>query len=68
VPGLGFTVVYAPTPDGVWFPTSFSTEFKIHVLYFFHRDIVLDAQNREFEKTHVTSRVLEGVSEVPPPQ
>ena len=69
VPGLGFTVVYAPQPDGVWFPTSFSTEFKIHVLYFFHRDIVLDAQNREFEKTHVTSRILEGVSEVPaPPQ
>ena len=67
VPGLGFTVVYAPQPDGVWFPSSFSTEFKIHVLYFFRRDIVLDAQNREFEKTHVTSRILEGVSEVPAP-
>jgi len=69
VPGLGFTVVYVPQPDGVWFPSSFSTEFKIHVLYFFHRDIVLDAQNREFEKTHVTSRILEGATEVPaPPQ
>ncbi|KAA6462189.1 hypothetical protein DYQ86_10180 [Acidobacteria bacterium AB60] len=67
VPGLGFTVVYAPQPDGVWFPVSFSTEFKIHVLYFFHRDIVLDAQNRQFEKTHVTSRVLEGVTEAPQP-
>jgi len=65
VPGLGFTVVYAPQPDGVWFPVSFSSEFKIHVLYFFHRDIVLDAQNREFEKTHVDSRILEGVTEVP---
>jgi hypothetical protein len=60
VPGLGFTVVYAPQADGVWFPASFSTEFKIHVLYFFHREIVLDAQNREFEKTHVTTRMLEG--------
>lgn len=69
VPGLGFTVVYAPQPDGVWFPSSFSTEFKIHVLYFFHRDIVLDAENREFEKTHVTSRILEGITQVPaPPQ
>jgi len=66
VPGLGFTVVYASQPDGVWFPVSFSTEFKIHVLYFFHREIVLDAQNREFEKTHVTSTILEGVKEVPP--
>jgi hypothetical protein len=65
VPGLGFTVIYAPQPDGVWFPVSFSTEFKIHVLFFFNRDIVLDAQNREFEKTHVTSRMLEGATEVP---
>jgi hypothetical protein len=65
VPGLGFTVIYAPQTDGVWFPASFSSEFKIHVLYFFHRDIVLDAQNREFEKTHVTSTILEGATEVP---
>jgi hypothetical protein len=35
------------------------------VLFFFNRDIVLDAQNREFEKTHVTSRMLEGATEVP---
>lgn len=67
VPGLGFTVVYAPQADGVWFPSSFSTEFKIHVLYFFHRQIVLDAQNRQFEKTHVSSRMLEGVTEAPAP-
>jgi len=24
VPGLGFTVIYAAQPDGVWFPVSFS--------------------------------------------
>lgn len=58
VPGLGFTIRYAPQPDGVWFPVDFSTEFKIHVLYFFHRQIILDAQNRDFEKTHVTSRIV----------
>jgi hypothetical protein len=59
LPGLGFTVTYTPQPDGVWFPASFSTEFKIHVLFFFHRQIILDAQNRNFEKTHVTSRILD---------
>jgi hypothetical protein len=59
LPGLGFTVTYAPQADGVWFPVSFSTEFKIHVLFFFHREIILDAQNRSFEKTHVTSRILD---------
>jgi hypothetical protein len=58
LPGLGFTVTYAPQPDGVWFPVSFSTEFKIHVLFFFHREIILDAQNQEFEKTHVTSEIV----------
>jgi hypothetical protein len=58
VPGLGFTVTYAPQPDGVWFPVTFSTEFKLHVLFFFNREIILDAQNREFEKTHVTSRIV----------
>jgi len=72
VPGLGFTVTYAPQTDGVWFPVTFSTEFKIHVLYFFHRQLFLNAENREFEKTHVTSRILEGeTAEVPvspPPQ
>lgn len=58
VPGLGFTITYAPQPDGVWFPVTFSTEFKIHVLYFFHRQVFLNAENRDFEKTHVTSRIV----------
>jgi len=66
VPGLGFTVTYAPQPDGVWFPVTFSTEFKIHVLFFFHREIILNAQNREFEKTHVTSRIVGEATEVEP--
>ncbi len=57
-PGLGFSITYAPQPDGVWFPITFSTEFKIHVLYFFHREVILNAQNRDFEKTHVTSRIV----------
>jgi hypothetical protein len=67
VPGLGFTVVYAPQPDGVWFPVSFSTEFQIHVLFFFRRTIIIDAQNRSFEKTHVTAHILGEATAVPPP-
>jgi hypothetical protein len=68
VPGLGFTITYAPQPDGVWFPVTFSTEFKIHVLYFFHRQIILDAQNRDFEETHVTSRIVGDATPVDPNQ
>ena len=66
VPGLGFTVTYAPQPDSVWFPVTFSTEFKIKVLFFFNRQIILDAQNRNFEKTHVTSRIVSEAKEVGP--
>ncbi len=59
VPGLGFSITYAPQPDGVWFPVSFGTEFKLHVLFFFSREIIIDAHNGDFEKTHVTSRIIE---------
>jgi hypothetical protein len=66
VPGLGFTITYAPQPDGVWFPVTFSTEFKIHLLYFFHREVILNAENRDFEKTHVTSRIVGDATPVVP--
>lgn len=58
VPGLGFTITYAPQPEGVWFPVTLGTEFKLHVLFFFSREILISAQNRDFEKTHVTSRII----------
>jgi hypothetical protein len=62
VPGLGFTITYAPepadTPDALWFPISFGTEFKLHVLFFINRTIVLDVHNRDFEQTHVHSTIL----------
>jgi len=59
VPGLGFSITYAPQPDGVWFPTSFGTEFRIKVLFFYSRQITVYAENRDFERTHVTSTILE---------
>ena len=58
LPGLGFTVTYAPQVGDVWFPVSFGTEFKLHVLFFLNREIVISAQNREFEQTHVRSTIL----------
>ncbi|CAN5578080.1 hypothetical protein BH10ACI4_BH10ACI4_36440 [soil metagenome] len=58
LPGLGFTVIYAPQPGGVWFPVSFGTEFNLKVLFFFNRQITLSAENRDFEKTHVESRIV----------
>jgi hypothetical protein len=68
LPGLGFTVAYAPQPDGVWFPITFGTEFKLHVLFFFNREITLSADNRDFAKTHVSSQILTDQTASPPPQ
>ena len=57
VPGLGFTAVYAPQAGDVWFPASFGTEFKVRLLFVFHRDIVVSVENRAFEQTHVNATV-----------
>lgn len=57
VPGVGFSVHYKRQPDGVWFPVSFGTEFRLKVLYFMKRDISLSLENKNFEHTHVTSTI-----------
>jgi hypothetical protein len=68
VPGLGFAVTYAPQPaaaeDAVWFPQTLSSEFKIDVLYFFHRTIVVSVEDRDFEQTHVRTTIVDPA--VPP--
>lgn len=58
LPGLGFTVMYAPQLGGIWFPISFGTEFKMHVLFFLNREITINAENHNFEKTHVSSTII----------
>ena len=58
VPGLGFTATYAPQANDIWFPASFGTEFKIKLFFFFEREIVVGVTNRDFEQTHVNSRIL----------
>jgi hypothetical protein len=64
VPGLGFNVAYAPQPDGVWFPVSFGTEFKLDALFFFRREIIMSAENRDFQKTHGDAHILDGATPV----
>ena len=57
LPGLGFSVHYRRQPDGVWFPTSFGTEFRLRAIFFINRDIAISLENQEFERTHVKTRV-----------
>lgn len=57
LPGLGFSVQYKRLEDGVWFPSSFGTEFRLKVLFFLNRDISLSMDNRDFQRTHVDSKI-----------
>jgi hypothetical protein len=64
LPGLGFSVTYDRQPDGVWFPVTFGTEFRMRVLFFIARDISMSLTNTHFEKTHSDVRILDGVKVV----
>jgi hypothetical protein len=57
LPGIGFDVHYLRQPDGAWFPISFGSEFRLHVLFFLHRDISIALENSSFEHTHVNSKI-----------
>jgi hypothetical protein len=57
LPGVGFSVQYKRQEDGVWFPSSFGTEFRLKVLYFLNRDISVSLDNRDFKRTHVDSKI-----------
>jgi hypothetical protein len=57
VPGLGFSVRYRRQEEGVWFPSSFGTEFRLRVLFFLNRDLAVSLDNKNFERTHVQTRI-----------
>ena len=57
LPGIGFNVVYHRQPDGVWFPATFGTEFRIRALFFINRQMSVSLENSAFEHTHVTSKM-----------
>jgi hypothetical protein len=58
LPGIGFAVHYRRQEDGVWFPTSLGSEFRIHVLFFFTRNMSISMENKSFEHTHVESKIV----------
>jgi hypothetical protein len=57
LPDLGFNVQYQRQPDGVWFPTSFGTEFRLKLLMFYRREYTVSLENSAFRRTHVTSKM-----------
>ena len=57
LPGIGFDVEYRRFSDGVWFPVSFGTEFRLRAVFFIKRDISISLKNSGFEHVHVKSKV-----------
>jgi hypothetical protein len=57
LPGVGFSVVYKRQEDGVWFPATFGTEFRIKVLFFINREVSVSLENSGFQHTHVESKM-----------
>lgn len=57
LPGIGFNVVYKRQEDGVWFPSTFGTEFRIHALFFINREMTVSIENMGFQRTHVESKM-----------
>jgi hypothetical protein len=63
LPGLGFNVEYRRFDDGVWFPVSFGTEFRLRAVFFLNRDITISLENTGFKHAKADSTI-----EYAPPQ
>ncbi len=59
LPGIGFAVHYRRQDDGAWFPTSLGSEFRIRALFFFNRVMTVSLENKDFEHTHVQTRITD---------
>ncbi len=57
VPGIGYSLTYEKQPGGVWFPKTYGTEFGLHVLFFLNREIMVSLDNKDFQQTHVETKI-----------
>jgi hypothetical protein len=57
VPGLGFNVEYRRFEDGLWFPVSFGTEFRLRAVFFINRDITVSLENSGFRHANVETTI-----------
>ena len=53
----GFAITYERVADGVWFPSTYGTEFEVDVLFFYKRTITMNLQNGGFRKTDADSTI-----------
>jgi len=54
---LGFNVSYKKVADGLWFPSSYGTEFGITVLFGYKRTISMSVANSDFRRATAESTI-----------
>jgi hypothetical protein len=57
LPGVGYSLHYEKQVGGVWFPKTYGTEFTLHVLFFFNREVMVSLDNKDFQQTHVETKI-----------
>ena len=62
VPGIGYSLRYEKQAGGVWFPKTYGTEFGLHVLFFLNREISISLDNKDFQQTHVETKITADAS------
>lgn len=54
---LGFKITYQKFDGGVWFPVSYSGEFKLRALFLYSRTISMGLTNSDFRRADVQSEI-----------
>lgn len=54
---VGFRLEYAEMPDGTWFPSRYSGEFSLRVLFGYSRRIALSSHNTNFVRADAESAI-----------
>jgi hypothetical protein len=61
----GFSISYVRVAEGVWFPRTYGTEFKLDLLWFYKRAITLSLENNAFQKAEANSTIAYDLADAP---
>jgi len=53
----GFSVTYTRVAEGVWFPATYGTEFRLNVLWGYKRTVTLSMESSGFRMTEAASKI-----------
>jgi len=61
----GFSISYVRVAEGVWFPRTYGTEFKLDLLWVYKRTITLSLDNSAFQKAEANSTIAYDLADAP---